>query len=177
MSVTGKDGKVSLVYHQVMRRLNGWRGHFLPRVPITTRVHDGLLRWLTRGRPPIGLPVVLMVALAAIAWSASANAAECFRYGEIVTLTGQYFAKVAPVDDGVVRDPINDLARRATLLRLTTPFCVDADIVSRSVPPALSIQLYCPALHPADGSQLSIKGRVLGAHTHNGQTPALLMCL
>ena len=115
--------------------------------------------------------------LALIAFSASATAAECYRYGQIVTLSGQYFAHVAPVDDGVVRDPINDLARRATLLELTTPYCVDADIVSRSVPAALSIQLNCPDVHPADGTELSIKGRVLGAHTHNGQTPVLLMCL
>ena len=115
--------------------------------------------------------------LALIAFSASATAAECYRYGQIVTLSGQYFSLVAPADDGIVRDPINDRARRATLLELTTSYCVDADIVSRSVAAALTIQLYCPDVHPADGTELSIKGRVLGAHTGNGQTPVLLMCL
>ena len=128
---------------------------------------------------PLGkiLLACLTGVLALIASSASASAAACYHYGQTVTLSGQYFAKVAPVDDGVIRDPINDLARRATLLELTTPYCVDADIVSRSVPASLSIQLYCPALHPVDGTELSIKGRVLGAHTHNGQTPVVLMCL
>ncbi len=150
--------------------LNGWRKS------VATRLHDSLLRRLTSGRPPIGLPVILVAMLAAIVWSASASAANCYRYGETVTLSGQYFALVAPVDDGVVRDPINDLARRATLLRLTTPYCVDADIISRGIAVAMTVQLNCPAIHPADGSELSIAGRLIGAHTGNGQTPVLLMC-
>ncbi len=129
------------------------------------------------GRPPIGLPIVLAAVLAATAWSASAAPAKCYRYGEIVTLSGQYFALVAPADDGLVRDPLTDAARRATLLSLTTPFCVDADIVSLGSTAALTIQLNCPAVHPADGTELSIKGRLLGAHTGNGQTPVVLMCL
>ncbi len=158
-------------------RLNGWYRRRAERKSLAERSHDILLRLLTRRRPPIGFPVLLVVALAAIAWSASASAADCYRYGEIVTLSGHYFAKVAPADDGVARDPLTDAARRATLLKLTTSFCVDADIVSLGSPSAMSIQLSCPAIHPADGSALSIKGRLLGAHTGNGQTPVLLMCL
>lgn len=126
-------------------------------------------------KPP-GLSALALV-LAATAWSAPALAADCFRYGEIVTLSGHYFAEVAPADDGVVRDPINDAARRATLLRLTQPYCVNADVLSRGVATALNIQLSCPALHQADGSALSVTGRLLGAHTGNGQTPVMLMCL
>jgi hypothetical protein len=51
-----------------------------------------------------------------------------------------------------------------------------ADTVNRSVSAALTIQLNCPAVRPADGSDLSLKGRLIGAHTGNGQTPVLLMC-
>ena len=165
-------GKLWIGSRDAMSRLNDWRKS------LATRVHDSLLRRLTSGRPPIGLPVVLLVVvLAAIAWPGSAAAADCFHYGQVVTLSGEYFAKVAPVADGVVRDPINDAARRATLLRLTEPYCVNADVLSRGVATALNIQLSCPALHPADGSALSVTGRLLGAHTGNGQTPVLLMCL
>lgn len=128
-----------------------------------------------RNRPAMGVSA-LMVVLAATAWSAPSAAAECFRYGQDVTLSGRYFAKVAPADDGVIRDPINDAARSAMLLKLTTPFCVNADIVSQGIPAAMTVQLNCPALHPADGSELSVEGRLVGAHTGNGQTPVLLMC-
>ena len=123
-----------------------------------------------------GLSALALV-LAATAWSGAAAAADCFRYGEVVTLSGQYFAEVAPADDGVVRDPINDAARRATLLKLTARYCVNTDILSRGVTAALSIQLHCPAVHPTDGSELSLEGRLLGAHSGNGQTPVMLMCL
>ena len=117
-----------------------------------------------------------VLALIASSVAAAAATASCYRYGEIVTLSGRYFAMVAPADDGVVRDPLNDAARRATLLKLTTPFCVDADTISRGIPVAMTVQLNCPADHPADGSALTLKGRLLGAHTQNGQTPVLLMC-
>jgi hypothetical protein len=121
----------------------------------------------------------LVLVLAATAWSApaAAAAADCFHYGQTVTLSGHYFAAVAPADDGITRDPINDAARRSTLLTLTTPYCVDADVLSHGVATALTVQLHCPALHPADGSELSVTGRLLGAHTRNGQTPVVLMCL
>ncbi len=169
-------GKAWFAGTAAMGRLYRWYGRRAERRTLTEVVHDVLLRMLTRRRPPIGLPVLLVVALAAIAWSASASAAECYRYGQVVTLAGHYFAKVAPPDDGVVRDPLEDTSRRATLLRVNTPFCIDADIVSRGIPMAMNIQLNCPALHPADGSALSIKGRLRGAHTGNGQTPVLLAC-
>ncbi len=164
-------GKVRLACRYGMGRQNGWRKS------VATQLHDSLPRRLTSGRPPIGLPLILIVMLVAIAWPASASAAACYRYGQVVTLSGQYFAKVAPADDGIIRDPLTDAARRATLLRLTTPLCVDADIVSLGVPASLSVRLNCPGVHPADGTELSIKGRLLGAHTHSGQTPVLLMCL
>ncbi len=180
MSAIGKDGKVRVASRYVIGRLNDWRGTIARRIrhaPITTRLHDSLLRRLTSGRPPIGLPIILLAVLAAIAWPRPAAAADCFHYGQVVTLSGQYFAKVAPADDGVVRDPLNDTARRATLLSLAAPLCVNADTVSGGVLAAMSVQLNCPAVHPVDGSELSLKGRLLGAHTGNGQTPVLLMCL
>ncbi len=170
-------GKMWFACRDATVRLNDWYRHRAERKSITEMMHDSLLRRLTRRRPPMGLPVILLIALAVTVWSASVATAGCFRYGDTVTLSGQYFAAVAPPDDGIARDPRNDAARRATLLVMATPFCVDADIVSLSVPPALSIQLNCPALHPADGSELSLKGRLIGAHTSNGQTPVLLMCL
>lgn len=172
-------GMLRLAWYPVTSRVEGWRHRLAERLPIGRLVHEALLRQFTRRRPPIGLLVLpLLLVLAAATWSGPAAASPgCYRYGEVVTLSGQYFASVAPVDDGIVRDPINDAARRATLLTLASPFCVDADIVSRSVADALTIQLYCPALHPADGSALSVEGRLLGAHTRNGQTPVLLMCL
>ena len=158
-------------------RLNGWYRRRRERRSLAEVVHGILLRHLTMRRPPIGLPVILAVALVAVAWSASAKAADCYRYGQVVTLAGHYFATVAPVDDGVVRDPLQDAARRATLLRVNTPFCVDADTVSRGIAMAATVQLDCPAIHPTDGSALSIEGRLLGAHTGNGQTPVLLACM
>ena len=154
-------------------RLNGW---YRRQVKLA---HDSLLRRLTRRRPPIGLPIIVLAVLAAAIWAGSATAAPagCFHYGEVVTLSGQYFARVAPADDGIIRDARNDAARRATLLKLTTPFCVNADDISAAVAASLTIQLNCPALRTRDGSELTIKGRLIGAHTGNGQTPVLLMCL
>ena len=130
----------------------------------------------SRARRLAGLRA-LLVMLAAATVSGPAAAADCFHYGQVVTLSGQYFALVAPADDGLVRDPRNDAARRATLLSLGSPFCVDTDDISRGLSAALTIQLSCPAIHPADGSNVSLTGRLLGAHTDNGQTPVLLMCL
>jgi hypothetical protein len=164
-------GKIWSVCTDTMSRLNSWRHRR------ATMLHDSILRRLTRGRPPIGLPVLLIAALVAIAGSDPAAAADCFYYGETVTLSGQYFANVAPADDGVVRDALNDDARRVTLLKLAAPFCVDADGISGGVTAALTIQLNCPALHLTDGTELMVKGRLLGAHTGNGHTPVLLMCL
>ena len=169
-------GRVWPAFTGFVRRFGAWGRYRADRKPLTTVLHDMLLRYLTRRRPPIGLPVFLLIVLAAGAWSASATAADCFRYGQVVTLSGRYFAGVAPVDDGVVRDQLHDAARRVNLLSLTTPFCVNADTVSRGVKAASTIQLHCPAIHPADGSALSLKGRIVGAHTGNGQTPVLLMC-
>ena len=174
MSAIAKTWRVGVL---VARRFGAWSRYRADRKPLATQLHDSLLRWLTHRRPPIGMPVILIVALAAIAWSASASAAECFRYGQTVTVSGHYFADAAPIDDGVIRDPLNDAARRATLLKLTTPFCVNADGVSTGIAAALTVQLNCPGVHPADGSELSLKGRLIGAHTGNGQTPVLLMCL
>lgn len=162
-----------------VRRFSFWRGLRSYHKALATLLHDALLRQLTRRRPPIGLPVLLAVVLTAVAWSASSASAEpekCFRYGEVVTLSGRYFADVAATDDGVVRDARTDTARRTTLLSLTTPFCVDADTISRGIAVAATVQLNCPAVHPADGTELSIEGRLIGAHSGNGQTPVLLMC-
>ncbi len=114
--------------------------------------------------------------LAAASWSGAASAAACFRYGEVVTLSGQYFTEVAPAADGVVRAPLQDAARRADILFLNTPYCVDADVLSGGVSAASEIQLHCPATGAADGSVLSLTGRLFGAHTGNGHTPVLLAC-
>lgn len=166
--------RVSIAYRNAMGRLNGWRE------TVAQRLHDYLLKRMTSGRPPIGLPVTLAVVFAASVWAGSgtsaADPAGCFHYGQVVTLSGRYFSKVAPVDDGVIRDPLNVAERRVTLLKLAASFCVNADSISRGVPPASTIQLNCPGVHPADGTELSIKGRLLGAHTENGHPPVLLMC-
>lgn len=170
-------GKMWITCRDALDPLRSWHRLRAGYMSITTRLHDILLRQLTKGRPPIGMPILLVAVLAATAWPGSARAAECFRYGETVTLSGHYFAHVAPPDDGVVRDARNDVARRAALLSLVTPYCVAGDDVSRGVSAALSVQLNCPAIQAADGMELSVTGRLLGAHTGNGHTPVLLMCL
>ena len=139
-------------------------------------LHDSILRQPTKWWPPIGLPVFLAFVLATIVWSGSAAVADCFRYGQIVTLTGHYLLQVSPPDDGIVRDSRNDAARRATILSLASPFCVDADAISSGVAAALTVQLNCPDVHQANASNLSVRGRLLGAHTGNGHPPVLLMC-
>lgn len=170
-------GKVWITCRDAAGRLGTWHRLRTGYLSITTKLHDILLRQLTKGRPPIGMPILLVAVLAGTVWSGSARAAECFRYGETVTLSGHYFAHVAPPDDGIVRDARNDVARRAALLSLAAPYCVAGDDVSRGVTAALSVQLNCPAIQAADGMALSVTGRLLGAHTGNGHTPVLLMCL
>ena len=117
------------------------------------------------------------MALAAIALQAPASAsAPCFRYGDIVTLTGRYAPLLAPPDDGIVRADRNDAARRADVLALSESFCVAADNLSIAIPAALSIQIRCPAVKSASGATISLTGRLLGAHTGNGHIPVILAC-
>ncbi len=126
--------------------------------------------------PLVGAKSTLAMAAITIAFWASPAAAECFRYGDVVTLTGAHLTLAAPPDDGVIRDPRHDAARRADLLVLDTPLCVNADVLSQGVSAATSIQLHCPMIDVADGSVISVTGRLLGAATGNGQTPVLLSC-
>jgi len=120
---------------------------------------------------------LMVVVLASALWSGPASAAACFRYGDVVTLTGSHFTLVAPAADGIVRDPRNDAARRADLLVLNSPFCVNADELSVGVSEALTIQLNCPAaVDVTDGSTVTLTGRLMGAYTGNGHTPVLLAC-
>lgn len=105
-----------------------------------------------------------------------AFAGDCFRYGEIVTLSGHYASAVLPGADGVVRDLRTNAGRRADLLSLDSPLCVDADVLSGGVAGAMTVQVHCPVRDAADGSALSLTGRLLGADTGNGHTPVLLVC-
>ena len=119
--------------------------------------------------------VLATVALAAILWSGPA-AGACFRYGDVVTLSGSHFNLVAAPVDGVIRAPQNDAARRADLLMLDAPFCVNADTLSGSVSGAATVQLNCPAIDVPDGSSVTLTGRLIGADTGNGHTPVILSC-
>jgi len=115
-------------------------------------------------------------AVAAILTSLPATAGECFRYGAVVTLSGHYAAGVLPGVDGIVRDLRTDAGRRADVLSLDAPLCVDADVLSAGVPAALSVQVHCPVKDVPDGSALSLTGRLVGARLGNGHTPVLLVC-
>jgi len=132
--------------------------------------------WTVRSRAAFRLAPTILAALMLAAWSGPSSAAACFRYGEIVTLTGHYAVQVQPPKDGIVRDVRNDAGRRADLLVLDTPLCVDSDALSNAVSAATTIQLHCPAIVASDGSALSATGRLLGAFTGNGHTPVLLVC-
>jgi hypothetical protein len=128
-------------------------------------------------RSGLGVRTGLMaVVLASALWSGPASAAACFRYGEVVTLTGSHFTLAPPPADEIVRDPRNDAARRADLLILSAPYCVNADALSAGVSEASTIQLNCPAVDVTDGSNVTLTGRLIGAHTGNGHTPVLLAC-
>lgn len=115
----------------------------------------------------------LVVALSLIASPALAN--ECLRYGDVVTLGGQYgFAVLAEGRNGT--DGIGDASEHANLLFLDSPLCITTDPVSMGVSGVTSIQLHCPALLANDGNVLSLTGQLVGAHTGNGHTPVLLVC-
>lgn len=111
-------------------------------------------------------------------WLASspATAEECFHFGEVVTLTGNYSAMTAPLADGISRDSRTDAGRRADLLELNSPLCILPDVVSAGVQDAASVQLDCPGLKASDGGLLSLSGRLIGAHTGNGHPPIVLSC-
>lgn len=130
--------------------------------------------------PAVSRHAVLVLgglALAVIAFQDSASASvPCFRYGEIVTLTGRYAELAAPPGDGIVRAARNDTARLSDLLALNESYCVTADNLSRAIQAALSIQLRCPDIDPAEDSTISVTGRLLGAHTGNGHIPVILAC-
>jgi hypothetical protein len=105
-----------------------------------------------------------------------AGASGCLGFGETVTLTGSYAAAVLPVADGVTRDVRTDAGRRADVLTLSAPICVDADVVSTGVQGTLTVQLHCPVLELVDGTTISLTGRLVGAHIGNGHAPVLLAC-
>jgi len=113
-----------------------------------------------------------LAAIVALALPASAEAAPCARFGDMVTLSGRYVSHVvAAASPG----PVEPVAKRTSdLLYLATPLCVDSDDLSEGVSAAGNVQVLCPDL--AAASQVSITGRLLGAHTGNGHTPVLLVC-
>ena len=115
----------------------------------------------------------LMIAICLFA--VPADAAECMHYGATVTLRGIFDPAVLSTPS----DPLDTqllLGRAADLLVLDTPLCVAADAVSEGILAAADIQLLCPNLAAKSGGAASITGRLVGAHTGNGQTPVLLVC-
>jgi hypothetical protein len=93
----------------------------------------------------------------------------------VVTLTGRYELNVvAPPPPGTGdREPVEK--RTANLLYLSSPLCVESNDLSEGVSAATDIQVLCPNL--AAANRIEITGRLFGAHTGNGQTPVLLVCL
>ncbi len=109
----------------------------------------------------------LMAAMACLV-ATPALAAECHHFGDVITIDGRYGdadgtgAKVA--------------ARQGEVLFLDSAICVAADVISPGIAGAMSIQLHCPKIEVAHGTEVTVTGRLFGAHTGNGQTPVLLSC-
>jgi hypothetical protein len=93
----------------------------------------------------------------------------------VVTLTGPYDLNViAPPPAGT--SDLEPVAKRtANLLYLSSPVCIESDDLSEGLPAATDVQVLCPNLVAAN--RIEITGRLFGAHTGNGQTPVLLVCL
>jgi hypothetical protein len=114
-----------------------------------------------------------LIAAVIFALPAPAGAASsCVRFGDIVTLTGRYVLDVVAAPSPGADEPTQK--RTSNLLYLATPLCVDSDDLSEGVSAAGNVQVLCPDL--GAGSQVSITGRLFGAHTGNGHTPVLLVC-
>jgi hypothetical protein len=113
---------------------------------------------------------------AAVCLAPPATAGECFRFGDIVTLRGQYAAAVSPRVDGIVRDIRTDAGRLADILTLDAPLCVSADVLSAGVVAAMSVQVRCVVEVTAGVGEVSLTGRLVGARLSNGHTPVLLVC-
>jgi hypothetical protein len=148
-------------------------------VKVRTQRHGSGAGWLPRTglSASAAIAVLAAVVLAGpLPGPAAAAAAPCLRYGEVVTLTGSYFALKAPAADGIVRRAATDTARRADLLVLDESYCVDADTLSTSIRDASTIQLDCPAVEAPDGGVVSLTGKIRGARTGNGHIPVLLSC-
>ena len=103
------------------------------------------------------------------------NAAGCFRYSDIVTLSGHNALSVLPPADDNARDPRTDAKRQADILFLSKPLRLP-DTVSAGVAAALSVQLRCAVPDPEAGAVVLPTGRLPGAHFSNGRTPVLLGC-
>jgi hypothetical protein len=103
---------------------------------------------------------------------ASAQAASCLRFGDMVTLTGRYALQVVAAPSPGAVEPLEK--RTSNLLYLAMPLCVDSDDLSEGVSAAADVQVLCPNL--AAASQVAITGRLVGAHTGNGHTPVFLVC-
>ena len=113
----------------------------------------------------------LLAIFCATPWVSQARAIECFRYGSIVTLTGHYQQAILPANSLEVS------GRAANVLVLATPLCVESVPISDGVPAATNVQVLCPDMAVDNGASVSITGRLVGAHTSNGHTPVLLVCL
>jgi hypothetical protein len=100
--------------------------------------------------------------------------ADCYRFGDIVTLAG-IFAPAIVAENGNP-DPSGLAGRTSDLLLFDGLICVLADPVSSSVADAGDVQLRCPDLALQEGERATLRGRLFGAHTGNGHTPILLMC-
>ena len=104
--------------------------------------------------------------VASCLFSTPVFASSCLHYGDTVTLAGRFGTATVP----------NGVAERADVFLLDEPICVAEDVVSAGIAGAMSVQLSCPTLEANLGSALSLTGRLVGAHTGNGQTPVLLVC-
>lgn len=106
--------------------------------------------------------------------SLPAHADGCARFGAMITLSVRYVLHVLAAQPPGDYDHRRDEGRTSNLLYLASPLCVASDVLSEGVPAATDVQVLCPNL--AAGSQVSVTGRLFGAHTNNGQTPILLVC-
>lgn len=104
----------------------------------------------------------------------TAAAADCYRFGDIVTLAG-IFAPAIVAENGNP-DPSGLAGRTSDLLLFDGLICVFADSISRHVADAGNVQLHCPSLVLQEGEPVTLRGRLFGARTGNGHTPILLVC-
>ena len=118
--------------------------------------------------------VLTLIVVAVCVLPAPAVAVTCARFGDVVTLTGRYVLHVVAPTAAGFQGRVSEDSRTANVLYLASPLCVDSDDVSEGVPAATNVQVLCPDL--AAANPIAITGRLIGAHTGNGQTPVLLVC-